>query len=49
MKAALFAPERYTGNTAQDKWPVPVDSYQSEVAEKTMEWSLERVTSGSRV
>ena len=42
MKAALFAPTRYTGNTAQDKWPVPVDTYESDVAEQTMEWSLKQ-------
>lgn len=40
MKAALFAPTRYTGNSPQGKWPVPVDSYESQVAEETMEWSL---------
>ena len=42
MKAALFAPTRYTGTASQDKWPVPVDSYESEVAQETMEWSLKQ-------
>ena len=40
MKAALFAPTRYTGPAPEGKWPVPVDSYDPKIAEQTMEWSL---------
>ncbi len=40
MKISLFAPSRYTGPAQEGKWPVPVESYQAEAAEKSMQASL---------
>jgi alkanesulfonate monooxygenase SsuD/methylene tetrahydromethanopterin reductase-like flavin-dependent oxidoreductase (luciferase family) len=40
MKAALFTPTPYVGPSERGKWPVPVQTYSREAAEKSMEDSL---------
>jgi alkanesulfonate monooxygenase SsuD/methylene tetrahydromethanopterin reductase-like flavin-dependent oxidoreductase (luciferase family) len=42
MKAALFTPSPYAAPVTRRSWPVPVSEYQDEVAERSMENSLEQ-------
>ena len=42
MKVALFSSVPYTGPAPRGSWPVPVDTYSTEIAERSMAWSLEQ-------
>src|SRR5947208_6684990 len=42
MKAALFSAVPYLGPAGRGMWPVPADSYSAEVAEASMQLSLEQ-------
>src|SRR5213076_884863 len=42
MKAAIFTPVPYMGSAPSGTWPVPVTTYQTEVAERSIEASLEQ-------
>ena len=42
MKAALFCTARYMGPAPRDVWPAPGDSYSSEVAEHSMQTTLQQ-------
>src|SRR5690242_14362482 len=42
MKAALFTPSPYMGPAARGTWPVPIDSYSSELAQRSMQLSLDQ-------
>jgi alkanesulfonate monooxygenase SsuD/methylene tetrahydromethanopterin reductase-like flavin-dependent oxidoreductase (luciferase family) len=42
MKAALFSPVPYQAPAARVQWPVPTDTYSSEIAEQSMQASLEQ-------
>ena len=43
MKAAIFTPVPYMGPAPRGTWPVPVTTYQTEVAERSIEASLEQL------
>ncbi len=42
MKAAIFTPVPYMGPAPRGMWPVPTDSFSTEVAERSMQLSLEQ-------
>ena len=42
MKAALFCTARYMGEARQDVWPAPADTYSAEVAERSMQTTLDQ-------
>lgn len=42
MKAALFSTSRYTGPIPRGVWPTPTDSYSVEIAERSVQATLEQ-------
>lgn len=42
MKAAFFSPVPYLGPAERGRWPVPVQTYSPELAERSMQASLDR-------
>jgi alkanesulfonate monooxygenase SsuD/methylene tetrahydromethanopterin reductase-like flavin-dependent oxidoreductase (luciferase family) len=42
MKAALFTPSPYAAPVSRRSWPVPVTEYEDEVAQRSLETSLEQ-------
>ena len=49
MKASLFCTTRYEGPSKKGVWPVPADSYDVEIAQKSYQRTLSQVRLGDDV
>ncbi len=49
MKASLFCNCRYLGPARSDTWPVPADTYSSELAQRSMQTALEQAKQADEV
>jgi alkanesulfonate monooxygenase SsuD/methylene tetrahydromethanopterin reductase-like flavin-dependent oxidoreductase (luciferase family) len=49
MKAALFCTSRYNGEASHSVWPAPTDTYETEMAERSMQGTLERYRLGDEL
>ena len=49
MKAGLFCTTRYAGPSRKGVWPVPTDSYSSEIAQRSYERTLSQMRLGDEV